>query len=122
MTPISFCKSRSIWFRSSPPSQEDKKKCSTYYLTVLNRLVFGLTSGDLHIQGSANQSHESGGEVDGHVLVHWHVHQDKSLMVADRIPVRNNQGCLQIHMSQDKEAGARSSRGQPCRQIILSFS
>lgn len=56
------------------------------------RLVFDPTSGNLDIQGSANQGHESGGEVDGHVLVHRHVHQDESLMAADGIPVRDTQG------------------------------
>ncbi len=35
-----------------------------------------LTSGYLDLQGGADEGHEGGGEVDGHVLVHRHVHQD----------------------------------------------
>lgn len=56
----------------------------------MKSLICDPTSGDLDIQGSANQGHEGGGEMDGHVLVHRHVHQDKSLIAAERIPVRHN--------------------------------
>lgn len=54
-------------------------------------MICDLTSGDLDIQGSANQGHEGGGEMDGHVLVHRHVHQDEPLMAAERTPVRDSQ-------------------------------
>lgn len=39
-------------------------------------LTFGLTSGYLDLKGSADKGHEGGGEVDGHLIVHRHVHED----------------------------------------------
>lgn len=45
-------------------------------MDVSNILTFSLTSGYLDLQGSADKGHEGGGEVDGHVIVHRHVHQD----------------------------------------------
>lgn len=50
----------------------------------LKVLSFSLTSGYLDLQGGADESHEGGGEVNGHVVVHRHVHQDESLMAAGR--------------------------------------
>lgn len=38
--------------------------------------IGGLTSGYLNLQGGADEGHEGGGEVNGHVIVHGHVHQD----------------------------------------------
>lgn len=48
-------------------------------------VVFGPTSGYLDLQGGADEGHEGGGEVDGHVVVHGHVHQDESLMAAEKV-------------------------------------
>lgn len=47
--------------------------------------ICALTSGYLDLQGGADEGHEGGGKVDGHVLVHRHVHQDESLMAAERV-------------------------------------
>lgn len=92
MTLISFCRSRSIWFRSSPPgqlhTQKNKKDTGGHTCSVISNyftsqwvcvcrvLIFLLTSGYLDLQGRADEGHEGGGEVDGHVIVHRHVHQD----------------------------------------------
>lgn len=38
-----------------------------------------LTFGNLDVQSCPDQSHQCGGEVDRHVLSHWHIHQDQSL-------------------------------------------
>ena len=90
MTLISFWRSRSIWFRSSPPenkqltnwktnrTQEDNSciKCESCVCRVL---MFLLTSGYLYLQGRADEGHEGGGEVDRHVIVHRHVHQHQPL-------------------------------------------
>lgn len=52
----------------------------------------GLTSGYLHLQSGANESHERGGEVDGHVVVHRHVHQDQPLVAAVEALVSDKPG------------------------------
>lgn len=38
-----------------------------------------LTSSDFDVQSRADERHQSGGEVDGHVLIHRHVHQHQPL-------------------------------------------
>lgn len=38
-----------------------------------------LTFGNFNVQSCPDQSHKSGGEVDGHILSYWHVHQDQPL-------------------------------------------
>lgn len=38
-----------------------------------------LTSGYFDVQSCADERHQGGGEVDGHVLVHRHVHQHQPL-------------------------------------------
>lgn len=38
-----------------------------------------LTFGDFDVQSCPDQSHKCGGEVDGHVLGYWHIHQDQPL-------------------------------------------
>lgn len=53
-------------------------------MSVCKVLISGLTSLYLDLQGGADEGHEGGGEVDGHVIVYRHVHQDESLMAADR--------------------------------------
>ena len=43
-------------------------------MCVYKVLIFVLTSGYFDLQSSADEGHEGGGEVDGHVIVHRHVH------------------------------------------------
>lgn len=58
-----------------------------FYVTVKtsSSFTFSLTSSYLDLQRSADEGHKGGGKVDRHVLIHRHVHQDKSLMAVESV-------------------------------------
>lgn len=53
-------------------------------MRVGNVLTCALTSGYLDLKGGAYKGHEGGGEVHRHVVVHRHVHEDESLVAAEK--------------------------------------